>query len=655
MILHRHALVFLAMTLLVGVYAAPARAMPAMLDYWRLTCPVKKSKNPLDAACAANAAEKKRYDAAIIKFQEGGAKGAQPKENYVQSLAQVKAASQVFNAKVKKNKADAKANYWLGLSLALLGDDWAVNKLDDAQQNTKDPILTARAELALAEFLFDKKGAGAALDSYKKVLKLKDPQSILYARYKLAWIDYASGVQAKNGALKKQALTGLARISHDTSSSAKKAKKKKGKATDDDNSDDESDDTSAPDPFQVKLAKVVKDDILNLSIDYGNQADVQMILKSAGASDVYATFLERAAYVKWEAGQSVEAYKMFAAAIKAQDKKTKNVQLNLNLAQIAGQLNNVPLLMQNLKIIQKIFLAEKSPWRKEQKPAALKKTDEQLETVYFDYCAALDQAARKDQQAKTLANADEMYKLFLTTFPKSAKAYEARFYDGQILYMMKSYLKSAQAMLAMIEQTPKGRFTKDGLDIMVTAAQLVVDNDKTKYDVAKMGTLKTPRPLPPIRKTYAEALTLYTKMAPKIDKTPAMKFVAAGIYYDYGHYKEAVKAYWSFVQLYPNDPFAKQAAQRLLEYYKLQQTEAGYEKAKAKLAGIGPIATAPELAAYFVKKDKPAKPGKKAPSTVDEDGAATTVADDKAAGGSDSGSDAGKAKKVSAPADDESD
>ena len=635
-------------------YAAPARALPAMADYWRLTCVSKKVKGPLDSACSAALGEKRRYDAAQAKYQEAGAKGNAPQENHAQSAAQVKAVAQALDAKSKQNKTDAKLNYWAGLALGMTGDEWAVNKLDDAMRNSKDPILTARAELAMAEFLFDKKGPGAALEGYRKVVKLKDPGSALYARYKLAWVDYASGVQAKNNGLKKQALTSLARISHDANSSGggggvKKKKKKRKKSGDDDDDDDDADKDAEKDgggdPFIMALAKVVKDDILNLSIDYGNAPDVQNILRSVGASDVYATFLERAAYVKWEAGQTGDAYKMFAAAIKEQ-KDAKNLQLNLNLAQIAGQMNNIPLLLQNLKVIQKTFLADKAPWRKKQKPAELKKTDKQLETTFFDYCAALDQAARKDQQPKSLASADELYGIFLAGFPKSPKAYEARFYDGQILYIMKSYLKSAQALVAMVTQNPRGKFTKDGLDVMVTAAQTAVDNDKTKYDVAKMGSLKKPQTIPTIRKTYAEALELYVKMTPKTDKTPAMRYVAAGIYYDYGHYKEATKTYWSYVQTYPTDPMSLQAAQRLLEYYKQQKSEGGFEKAKAKLADIKPIGAAPQLASYFVKKDKGSKKGKKGKKGDDGTG------DTNVASGSDDDGGA-KAEPVSEKTDDD--
>lgn len=627
----------LVFTLLAALFAAaPAHAVPAMQDYWRLTCPTKAKKSPLDGACQQNAAEKRRYDAQAEKFTAGGGKGAPPQEDHRSSIAQVKALIPILDAKAKQNKGDAKAAYALGFALGLVGDDYAVNRLDDAINAAKNPELQAKAELAMAEFLFEKKGAAAALGRYKKVLKLKDWGSAAYARYKLAWIDYATGVQSRNPALKKQALTALAQVSRDAT--AKGEGKKKKTKDDDDGEDDEDDDdegeSGGGNPFAAALAKIVKDDILNLSVDYGNAGDVQQILKSVGAIDVYATFLERAAYVKWEAGQAGEAYKMFALTIKELGKKAKNPQLNLNLALLSAQMNNVPLLLSNLKVIANTYLKETSAWRKKQKPADLKKTDKLFETPFFDFCAALDQQTRKDQQPKSLAAANEAYDLFIGAFPKSPKAYEARFYSAQLLFIQKSFLKSAQNLVAMIQQNPKGKFTKDALDIMVTAAQTAVDADKTSYAVAKMGSIKKPRDIPPIRKTYAESLELYLKNTPRTDKTPAMKFVSASVYYDYGHYKESIKSYWSLIGSYPTDPFARQAAQRVLEYYKQQKSEKAYAKAKDKIGADKALSSAPELAAHFAKpKDKDGKKGKKKKK---DDGSDADVAD--AGSGSASGS-----------------
>ena len=95
--------------LLAAVYAAPARALPSMADYWRLTCGIKKLRSPLDSACAAYVAEKKRFDAATLKFQEAGGKGTPPVENHAASLAQVKAMTAALDAKAKQNKNDGSA------------------------------------------------------------------------------------------------------------------------------------------------------------------------------------------------------------------------------------------------------------------------------------------------------------------------------------------------------------------------------------------------------------------------------------------------------------------------------------------------------------------------------------------------------------------
>ncbi len=249
--------------------AGTAHALPSIQDYWRISCtgePVSEKTlakaqaksdsgaGKLAYACQLSAMESKRHEAAMVKFAEGGSKGAAPVVNRNGSMAVVKQVAAQLEAQTKQKK-DPKNMYYLGLALALQGDDWAVNKFDEVARGDSD--YAGDAELGMAEFYFDKKGAAASVDQYKKVLKQKNKFNNAYARYKMAWINYAFGAQGKNRAQQKSAITQLASLS----ASLKKAK--------------------GP---EASLARVLKDDILALCVDYGDQADAQRILQSVGAA-----------------------------------------------------------------------------------------------------------------------------------------------------------------------------------------------------------------------------------------------------------------------------------------------------------------------------------------------------------------------------------
>ncbi len=594
-----------------------------MRDHWHFLCAPKGVTNKLlgaakskmssasgdldsgiatfNYACVLSAAEARQFDLQMLKFQEGGGKGKQPALSQSNSNGWLKSAAQKLSAAAKSKKADPKANYYLAYALGLQGDDWAVNRFDDAIKAGGD--LSAEATIGMAEFLFDKKGAGAANDYYKKALKSKKTPVQAYARYKLAWVAYVSGAQTKNRAAQKSAITSMAKLSKDMAQG-------KGAA--------------------LAFSKTVNEDILSLVVDYGDQVEAQKILQSVGAKDVYAIFLERMAYAKVQANDSAGAYKLFQAAIKEKPNAYATLQLSVNVAGLAAQLANVPLVVANMKIMVNTYINEKSEWRKKQKAPDLKKSDKQIEDLLHQYATAIDQQGRAENKPPYLNAALDLYALFLKTFPKSDKTYDVKFFNGQLLYLQKKNKESADALTALINENPKGKYTKDALDLIVTSAQVALDADKTKYTLPAPGSMKKESKIPPVKLTYANALDLYVKFVPsaKNPNAAAMWHATGSVYYDFGHYKDSLPRYFALIKAFPQDPLSKNAAARIFEYYKLQKGEKGYEAIKEKFAAIPQIKGAPELAPYFAAKGIPLaeekskaekKAKKKKPKAVDED------------------------------------
>lgn len=576
-------------------------ALPAMRDHWHFLCAPKGANNKLlrsakakmggasgeldsgiatfNYACVLSSAELRQFEMQTQKFQEGGSQGKPPVLNHNNSNGWLKSAAAKLSAAAKSKKADAKANYYLAYALGLQGDDWAVNRFDDAIKAGGG--LAQDATMGMAEFLFDKKGAQAASDYYKKALKSKKPQVQVYARYKLAWIAYVNGAQAKNKAMQKNAITAMAKLSKDMSASGKGA--------------------------ALAFSKTVNEDILSLVVDYGDQAEAQRILQAVGAKDVYATFLERLAYAKVQANDPKGAYKLFAAAAKENPNAYATLQLSVNMAQLAAQMANVPLLVNNMKVMAHVYSDEKSEWRKKQKAPDLKKADKQLEDLLYQFATAVDQQGRAENKPPFLTAAIDLYALFLKSFPKSSKVYEIKFFTGQLLYVQKKNTESAAALTAMVTEFPKGAHTKDALDLIVTAAQLGVDGDKARYKLPAPGTMKKEFKIPAVKQTYANALDLYVKHVPssKNPNAAAMWFASGTVYYDFGHYKDGVQRYFTLMKYFPHDANAKIAAARVFEYYRQQKGELGYEAIKERIAQIPVLKADPELQPYFAAKALP--------------------------------------------------
>lgn len=584
--------------------AERASAIPGLQDLWRLACTagidkgvsekdVAKARAKADSgsgeegaigalnyACVQSAWEIKKFELATTKWQEAGGKGAAPVKNAAGSTAALKSAVARLGGVYKAKKGDPKVTYYRGLGLALIGDVEAVNRLDEVITDSAASSYSADAILVMAEFNAEAKGLPAAMDYYKKALASKKPFARNYANYKLGWFDYVGGAQKNNAGAKKAAMSKLAGI-------AKTVQKGKG--------------------LDAALYEALKRDLLAMCVDYGDAAEAKNILKGAGAGDVYGGYLETLAYTKWEGGKQGEAYKLFGMALKEQPKGKNNLQISLNLAQISAQLQNLPLIASNMKQIIKTYLDEKAPYRKGKKKPELKKIDAQIEQTTFDYATGIDQAARKDNKPASFALADDMYKLFEKTFPKSAKGPEIRFYHGQILFTMKKFTEAAATLVELVKANPRGKFTKDALDIMISAAQTANDADKTKYDIPKPGSGKKEMKIPAVKQTFADSCDTFLKYGAKNDNTPLMKYLAASVYYDFGHYKDGNKRYLDYIAQHPQHELVKTAAARVLEYYKQQNDGEPYTKVKTKLLGNPMVKAAPELQAYFAEKPKKGK------------------------------------------------
>ncbi len=557
-----------------------AEAIPGLNDHWHFFCSpsakvstkylakmkvkaesggVKGAVAKFNYACLLHLYEINKHEATLEKWQAAGSKGAQPQLNHQMSLGVLKQAVSTLANLNKGKKKDPTALYYYGYALALTGDVETVNRLDELMTDYPTAKQTADAPLVLGEFYFDNKDPQKAFREYATALKSKNSLVKLYTRYKQSWINYAVGVDSKDQNKKRKAITDLVAV-------AKAAEGKKGK-------------------LFKKLSEIIKTDLMALLADFGNLEEAKRILSAIGAKDVYAKLVEQMAYARLNAGDAKGAYGLFQIAVKEDPLRPEAFAISTNLVRLAGQMNDVGLVAANLKLMVKSYILDKK-WRTEQKAPFLKKTDADVEALLYEFSTIIDRQGRESNNLQFLASAQQLYELFIKTFPKSTKIVELQFYIAQIQLQNKQYLKGASLLYTLLKNNPKFPQAKEASELMVTAAQFVVDSDKTVYKVPDPGTPLSPQKIPPNRKLYAECLEMFLKFQPKNPLAPTMDFTAASIYYDYGHFEKAIKSYNSYVRRYPTGEFAKPAAARVLLYHQRQFDDEGLEKAKANFLAV---------------------------------------------------------------------
>lgn len=589
--------VLLAMLAFGAFFSTGASAIPSIFDHWHFFCsPTSQVTNKqlasaksrasgsgskgaiarFNYACMLHMYEIRQHQAALEKWQAGGGKGAQPQLNHNMSVGVLRQASSALANLSKGSKKDPRVLYYYGYSLALLGDVSAVNRLDELMTEFPSSSVVSDAALVLGEFYFDNKDPQKAFREYAKTSKSKKTSVQLYTRYKQAWITYALGMEGKDQNKKRRAITDLVNIT-------KVAKGKKGR-------------------IYNKMNDQVKTDLMTLLADYGNLDEARRILASVGAKDVSATLVEQMAYARLNAGDIKGAYTLFQTAVKEDPLRPEAPTISSNLVRLSGQMNNIGLVVANLKLMVDTYIKDKK-WRSVQKAPLLKKTDADIEALLYEFATIIDRQGRETNDLNFLKSAVQLYALFGKTFPKSPKNEELRYYTAQIQLQLKQYAQAARMLYTILLKNPKFPQAKEASELMVTAAQLVMDNDKTAYKVPEPGTPLSPQKIPPNKKLYAECLELFLKFQPRNELAPTMEFTVASVYYDYGHFDKAIKGYYTFIRRHPGNQFAKPAAARILIYHQRQFDDEGLAKAKATFLAVPTFKADPEMVATIQATD----------------------------------------------------
>jgi tetratricopeptide (TPR) repeat protein len=609
--LHRHLSTLRAVALAVAAFCvtAPSAAIPSLKDQWHFFCGpaqvtgklvarargktggggVKGGIAQLNYACLLELREMQLFQDRYTKWADAGGKGAQPKLDNRASAAALAQATATLGGTYKSSKSNPKALYYYGLALALKGDVLTVNVLDELMTNHKSYKLVGDAYLVLGDHYFERRDLPKAFREYGNALK--EGKSIVqsYTRYKMAWVNFALALEQKNAQKQSKAIQDLVNLK-------KRLDGTKGKK-------------------EKRLADLISSDVSDLLAQQGNLAEAKRILKAMNADDVYASVLERMANVKLGANDIEGAYQLFALSLREGPGRVEALQIASSMVQIAAQKNDVKRLTDMLKYMIGNYTQGKTPWRNAQKAnkAAVAKAAAQVEAMVIDYAAAIDNQGRQANDPAMLNAARGLYELFMKSFKKSKRLRDVKTQYGTLLYLQKLYLPSAKVLHEVLTENPKDKSAKDLAALMVTAAQYAVDNDKTKYPAVDPGTPKDekPRPIPAVKKVFADSLDMFVKLTPADPNAPAMVYASAAVYYDFGHFPEAVKRLDAYITKYPANDFAKQAAAKLLTYHLRQNDKKSLDKLVARLATNAAIGDAPEVQPLMVKAKEKLKDYKK--------------------------------------------
>lgn len=480
--------------------------------------------------------------------------GAEPKVDYAGSEGELTKAANSFRQLVtefpKEPRTDA-ALYSLAKTLARLGKDTSVDYYKQLIRSFPKSPLIPDTYLALGEYYFDKHDVVTSITYYKKVMAFKDHKAYPYAVYKLGWANY--NAPAKNDAEVKDSLAkAVAAFKLVVKLADAAAEKRK-------------DGEKTANNFSLR-DEAIKD-LIMVWADAEDVASAWKYFKTIGDTDSFYKMLERLGNIYCDHGKNQQAIAVFQRLLKDAPKREGNPQVHAKLLELYDVTGQVPQVIVELRNMQKLYLGD-SAWVRANK-AEEKAAPEATHTVELNmhrFGALFHQRAQKSNNETLYRSAAEIYKMYLESFAQEGAAYDIRYYLAEILYDFKQYEPASDHYMKVAKASPTGKYMKPAALNAVAAMNQLVQSKKWGQ-LPPLGQAPKPITIPHEKQKFVEQIDQYVALLPKEKDGEPMRFTAAQIQFEYGHYPEAIKRFEKITKDIPQTTQARASVRMILGFY----------------------------------------------------------------------------------------
>jgi TolA-binding protein len=482
-------------------------------------------------------------------------KGAEPQLITKSSQAELLKSTEAFRKLVKefpKHPRTDAALYSLAKTLLLLENDNAVIYFNQLVNQHKDSMLLADTYLALGEFYFYKHDMEKAKDNYKNAMEAskgkpdKETKVYPFAVYKLGWAYYNSKVKSD-----KETMENIDKGITAFKLAIKIAEKDK------DN------------PGSFNLRQEAINDLIMIYAETEKIDEAMEYFNRIGEKESFYDMLERLGNIYEDNGENNKAIDVFGRLLAESPTRPRNPEIHAKLAKLFDTTMNLAALVDNMKRMKTLYVDAGSKWiaanatKKDILDEAVEKTRKNIHR----YGTLYHQQGQKLKKKPMLATGAELYKLYLATFPKTEDAYELRYYLADIYFQFEQFESAADEYYTVTQERPKdGKYLKESAFNSVVAIKKI-DEATTYQKLPPLGQVSKPIPLPRLKQKMVTMIDNYAALLPKEKEGFPMRYTAAMIWFEYGHYPEGLKRFENIGMDIPDTTQGKSAIKMILTFY----------------------------------------------------------------------------------------
>lgn len=473
--------------------------------------------------------------------------GQEPVLSHTGSKKELTNATNVLRAVVSEFPTNSRADtamLALAQSLARLGNENAELYYKQLLRLHPKSNLRADAYLALGELYFENHKISKAIEHYKKAIEFKEHRAYPYAVYKLGWAYFNKKPKDKRDRRKL-----LEKVVAAFKLVVKLEDQKK---------------TSS----SVSLKNDALRDLIVVWTETEAVEEAWKYYKSLGDTDNFYVLLERLGYTYAENGQNKKSITVLKRLLSEAPLRENNPQIYAKVAdvyKVMRQPRDVASTMESMKMIY----VGNTAWTRNQKESS-RFTAENMIAKKFEYLATLyhqegTKNKKRDYSKAYLASAIKLYKLYLQAFEGREEAYNMRYYLADLLFDLKRYELAADQFFIVSQAKKEGKHAHPSATNAVIGFNKAVEKNKFKK-LPPAGQVGKPMPIPELKSKLVKAIENFVSIMGEHKDSIPMRYTAAGIYFDYGHYPEAMTRFEDIVTKFPDTKQGAESSKAILAY-----------------------------------------------------------------------------------------
>ena len=466
----------------------------------------------------------------------------------------IKTYRRIFD-EIPKFRSDPEFQYKIGQYQLTIGNPNAelyFNKVLKEKPNSK---WGSWSLLGLGEYYYNNREYNKAKKFYIKSKKSKLREVRYYARYKLAWIRLLKNKQdesinaraiapsVKN--LMKLAVSGLG--------------------------SDKSKFKGASKFLQIEAQK----DLVWVWSESNKIKNAKsLFVKKIKKNQLYIKSIERLGWVYRRKNQALLAAKSYRKAIQLNPSNSSRMRIHFWLIDLLYKSKNPIEVMNEAISMVDAYANKNSAWMLKNKgnSGLIKMIDGRILKILTKISSHYYKEYKKNNDKAYLKSTNMLYRLFLKIYKDTIQAYDIRFHFAET----EEYIgrrSNAVRNYHVIVKSKKKKLThhREIASERMVALQIQIVKAKKYPNLGKDALIKKPIKIEKEKTILASVIDTFLKYFPRNKSSNERRFLAANIYYDYGHYQKSTERFFATVKNGSGTKEGRSSTQIILNMFAIQK------------------------------------------------------------------------------------